>query len=121
MDPKKSKANHRMEMDPVWVEKVESKSSDGNGPSLGPEKVEGKSSNGNGSQKMEKKSILFQFGMSGNFQFTPVLEMPKHSHLIFITSDKKNSLVFVDSRRFGTWSESNGFSEAREPRPGLGT
>lgn len=73
--------------------------------------------NGNYSKNISCRSILFQFGMTGKFVFLPVDEMPKHSHLMFFTSDKLNALIFEDYRRFGKWTESEGFSEGRGPDP----
>ena len=46
-------------------------------------------------------SILFQFGMSGQFQFTRKDEQHKHAHLMFYTCDSpRHVLSFVDARRF---------------------
>ena len=46
-------------------------------------------------------SILFQFGMSGQFQFTREDEQHKHAHLMFYTCDSpRHVLSFVDVRRF---------------------
>lgn len=48
-------------------------------------------------------NILFHFGMSGKFMYTPVADLPKHAHLQFYTHDGENVLSFVDYRRFGRW------------------
>ena len=45
--------------------------------------------------------IIFQFGMSGCFSFTSEMDLPKHSHLMFFTSENpKMVLSFVDTRRY---------------------
>ena len=45
--------------------------------------------------------ILFRFGMSGKFLFSPVNETHKHAHLQFITTGKlAMALCFVDTRRY---------------------
>lgn len=52
--------------------------------------------------KKETKNlrILFRFGMSGRFQFTPVNDIHKHAHLRFFTKEEpKMVLSFVDVRR----------------------
>lgn len=50
-------------------------------------------------------SILFQFGMSGQFQFTCEDEQHKHAHLMFYTYDTpRHVLSFVDVRRFVWYS-----------------
>ena len=61
----------------------------------------------NGRQKknelIEPKSIriLFRFGMSGKFLFSPVNETHKHAHLQFLTRGKPAmALCFVDVRRY---------------------
>ncbi|BFY97901.1 hypothetical protein BsWGS_00941 [Bradybaena similaris] len=47
-------------------------------------------------------SIIFRFGMSGKFVFTPAQELLKHSHLSFFTKQSPVMAVsFVDPRRFG--------------------
>jgi len=63
--------------------------------------------------------ILFRFGMSGCFKFTPVDEMPKHAHLRFFTIDQKlqQVLSFVDYRRFGRWEVEGDWGKDRGPDP----
>ncbi|KAH9520435.1 Endonuclease 8-like 1 [Bulinus truncatus] len=61
-------------------------------------------------------SILFTFGMSGKFEFTPFDDRPKHSHLSFITKDEpKMALSFIDQRRFGKWCVGKSWSSDRGP------
>lgn len=47
-------------------------------------------------------SIVFQFGMSGCFQFTTIENLHKHAHLMFYTDDDEDAMVlsFVDTRRY---------------------
>ena len=62
--------------------------------------------------------LLFRFGMSGRFRFTPGNELFKHSHLVFYTTeDPQNALSFVDTRRFGSWREADGWGVGRGPDP----
>jgi len=59
----------------------------------------------------KKTSILFTFGMSGKFEFTPADELEKHSHLMFFTkSNPQMVLSFVDYRRFGKWFQGKNWS-----------
>ena len=61
-------------------------------------------------------SILFHFGMSGKFCYTPADELEKHSHLQFFTKDApKMALSFVDYRRFGRWFQDESWSVERGP------
>ena len=67
-----------------------------------------------------KKRVLFRFGMSGKFRFTPINELPKHSHLIFHTLNPSGmALSFVDPRRFGSWHETDTWGNGRGPDPVL--
>ncbi|XP_046581058.1 endonuclease 8-like 1 [Haliotis rubra] len=63
--------------------------------------------------------IMFQFGMSGKFNFCGVDEMEKHSHLNFYTKKAEGSnpevLSFVDYRRFGKWTEKWDWAADRGP------
>ena len=62
--------------------------------------------------------LLFRFGMTGRFCFTPAAELPKHAHLQFYTFDNpQHVLSFVDSRRFGSWRVSDSWGEERGPDP----
>ncbi|CAG5121336.1 unnamed protein product, partial [Candidula unifasciata] len=65
---------------------------------------------------LRSMSILFTFGMSGKFAFTPAQELLKHSHLSFITKEAPQMAVsFVDPRRFGRWVEGGTWSTDRGP------
>lgn len=60
--------------------------------------------------------IVFRFGMSGFFKFTPEDELPKHSHLRFYSSEKPcRVLSFVDARRFGSWHPGGTWQPSRGP------
>ncbi|XP_053258360.1 endonuclease 8-like 1 isoform X1 [Podarcis raffonei] len=64
----------------------------------------------------EPMDIIFRFGMSGNFKFVPVSEMPKHAHLRFYTrGSPPRALCFVDFRRFGRWEVSGSWQVDRGP------
>nr|XP_028600591.1 endonuclease 8-like 1 isoform X2 [Podarcis muralis] len=64
----------------------------------------------------EPMDIIFRFGMSGNFKFVPVSEMPKHAHLRFYTrGSPPRVLCFVDFRRFGRWEVSSSWQVDRGP------
>ena len=63
-----------------------------------------------------KTRLLFRFGMSGRFRFTPAKELVKHSHLVFYTNDSPQmALSFVDPRRFGSWCEIDDWGIDRGP------
>ena len=65
-----------------------------------------------------KTRLLFRFGMSGRFRFTPALEIPNHAHLQFSTDEQPpNVLSFIDVRRFGSWHVMDGWGEERGPDP----
>ncbi|KAL8616655.1 hypothetical protein ACOMHN_031637 [Nucella lapillus] len=59
--------------------------------------------------------LLFNFGMSGKFEFTPVSELHKHAHLSFFTKTGDMALSFVDYRRFGKWQTGADWSSDRGP------
>lgn len=60
--------------------------------------------------------VVFRFGMSGNFRFTAIAELPKHAHLRFYTSeDPQRVLSFVDVRRFGSWQPDGSWQKDRGP------
>uniref|UniRef100_A0A4W3IJD0 Nei-like DNA glycosylase 1 n=1 Tax=Callorhinchus milii TaxID=7868 RepID=A0A4W3IJD0_CALMI len=60
--------------------------------------------------------VVFRFGMSGQFKFTPVDELPKHAHLRFYTKDEpRRVLCFVDTRRFGSWETEGSWQPDRGP------
>ena len=62
--------------------------------------------------------LLFRFGMSGRFKFSPAEDIPKHAHLLFFTNEQpQNVLSFVDVRRFGSWHVADGWGEERGPDP----
>ncbi|KAK8381390.1 hypothetical protein O3P69_018459 [Scylla paramamosain] len=67
----------------------------------------------------ETLSILFRFGMSGNFKYTPVSDLPKHAHLQFYTINELTPMVlsFVDYRRFGRWEVEGDWGADRGPDP----
>jgi len=66
-----------------------------------------------------KTHILFRFGMSGCFKFTPLDLLPKHAHLQFFTTSEKPKQVlsFVDYRRFGRWEIEGDWGKDRGPDP----
>ncbi|XP_066272068.1 endonuclease 8-like 1 [Branchiostoma lanceolatum] len=65
---------------------------------------------------LESLKIVFRFGMSGMFRFTPASELPKHAHLMFHTTDKPPMVLsFVDVRRFGKWEVGGGWQKDRGP------
>ena len=55
-------------------------------------------------------------GMAGCFRMTPIGDEPKHSHLMFHTTDSQ-TLSFVDVRRFGKWKLGYSWSDNRGPDP----
>lgn len=60
--------------------------------------------------------IVFQFGMSGKFDFYEASELKKHAHLNFFTNDDpKMVLSYVDYRRFGSWKPGGDWSKERGP------
>uniref|UniRef100_K7FMS9 Endonuclease 8-like 1 n=1 Tax=Pelodiscus sinensis TaxID=13735 RepID=K7FMS9_PELSI len=62
--------------------------------------LKGQSQNG----PQQPMDVVFRFGMSGSFKFTPEAELPKHAHLRFYTKESpRRALCFVDFRRFGRW------------------
>jgi len=66
-----------------------------------------------------KTHLLFRFGMSGCFKFTPLDLLPKHAHLQFFTTNEKphQVLSFVDYRRFGRWEIEGDWGKDRGPDP----
>ncbi|EFX74223.1 hypothetical protein DAPPUDRAFT_57329 [Daphnia pulex] len=73
-------------------------------------------------RQLEKISILFRFGMSGCFKLSTVDDIPKHSHLRFLTITKDSEipiqvLNFVDFRRFGRWEKNADWGSDRGPCP----
>lgn len=64
--------------------------------------------------------IVFQFGMSGKFDFYDASELQKHAHLNFFTKTSLKGecqmvLSFVDYRRFGKWQPGGDWSVERGP------
>ncbi|KAG7276253.1 hypothetical protein CRUP_018635 [Coryphaenoides rupestris] len=60
--------------------------------------------------------VVFRFGMSGYFRFTPEVELPKHAHLRFSSNEKpRRVLSFVDARRFGSWQVNGSWQPDRGP------
>ncbi|XP_067090708.1 endonuclease 8-like 1 isoform X2 [Osmerus mordax] len=60
--------------------------------------------------------IIFHFGMSGFFRFTPEDELPKHAHLQFYSNEKPSRVLsFVDARRFGGWQPNGTWQPDRGP------
>jgi len=60
--------------------------------------------------------VVFRFGMSGYFRFTPEDELPKHAHLRFSSNEKpRRVLSFVDARRFGSWRANGSWQPDRGP------
>lgn len=74
---------------------------------------------GNGKKSANKRKpldIVFQFGMSGRFDFDKVAEMRKHAHLNFFTKDEPRMVLsYVDPRRFGKWQVGGYWSTKRGP------
>lgn len=74
---------------------------------------------GNGKKSANKRKpldIVFQFGMSGRFDFDKVAEMRKHAHLNFFTKDEPRMVLsYVDPRRFGKWQVGGDWSTKRGP------
>jgi endonuclease VIII-like 1 len=75
-------------------------------------------------QSKEKASksldIVFQFGMSGKFDFYEATVLQKHAHLNFFTQNNNANQVqmvlsFVDYRRFGKWQPGGSWSPERGP------
>ncbi|KAI3371285.1 hypothetical protein L3Q82_023906, partial [Scortum barcoo] len=67
-------------------------------------------------QADQPMNIVFRFGMSGYFRFTPEDELPKHAHLRFYTKETPcRVLSFVDARRFGSWHPSGSWQPGRGP------
>ncbi|XP_078541227.1 endonuclease 8-like 1 isoform X2 [Lissotriton helveticus] len=67
-------------------------------------------------EEEEPMDIVFRFGMSGTFRFTPEDEVPKHAHLRFYTADPpRRALCFVDTRRFGSWEVDGTWQPDRGP------
>ena len=50
----------------------------------------------------DELKISVAMGMTGNWAFVPTSEIPKHSHLMFHTTDG-HTLCLVDVRRFAKW------------------
>ncbi|XP_062600952.1 endonuclease 8-like 1 [Saccostrea cucullata] len=66
--------------------------------------------------KSRSLDIVFQFGMSGKFDFYEATELKKHAHLNFFTKEEpKMVLSFVDYRRFGKWQVGGEWSKERGP------
>ncbi|XP_069078260.1 endonuclease 8-like 1 isoform X1 [Pleurodeles waltl] len=67
-------------------------------------------------EKEEPMDLVFRFGMSGTFRFTPADDVPKHAHLRFYTAEPpRNALCFVDTRRFGSWEVNGTWQPDRGP------
>lgn len=67
-------------------------------------------------KKTTYMDIMFQFGMSGRFDFYEATELKKHAHLNFFTQgEPKMVLSFVDYRRFGKWQVGQDWSLERGP------
>ncbi|KAJ8344490.1 hypothetical protein SKAU_G00318190 [Synaphobranchus kaupii] len=65
---------------------------------------------------VQPMDVVFRFGMSGYFRFTPVEELPKHAHLRFYTNENsRRALSFVDARRFGSWEPNGTWQPDRGP------
>ncbi|XP_035668193.1 endonuclease 8-like 1 [Branchiostoma floridae] len=84
--------------------------------SLNPLEEEDKGKKKKKGKVLESLKIVFRFGMSGMFRFTPVSEIPKHAHLMFHTRDEPPMVLsFVDVRRFGRWEVGGGWQKDRGP------
>lgn len=67
-------------------------------------------------EEEQPMDIVFRFGMSGTFRFTPEDEVPKHAHLRFYTAEpQRRALCFVDTRRFGSWEVNGTWQPDRGP------
>ncbi|XP_068595737.1 LOW QUALITY PROTEIN: endonuclease 8-like 1 [Brachionichthys hirsutus] len=67
-------------------------------------------------QADQPMDVVFRFGMSGSFRFTPEDELPKHAHLRFHTAQKPcRVLSYVDARRFGRWQPGGAWQPSRGP------
>ncbi|KAI4872188.1 hypothetical protein NFI96_031030 [Prochilodus magdalenae] len=67
-------------------------------------------------EEQPSMDVVFHFGMSGYFRFTPVDELPKHAHVRFYTNeDPQRVLSFVDVRRFGGWQPNGTWQRDRGP------
>lgn len=67
-------------------------------------------------QNLEPMDVVFRFGMSGFFRFTPENELPKHAHLRFYTPEEpRRVLSYVDVRRFGSWHPNGTWQPDRGP------
>jgi endonuclease VIII-like 1 len=64
--------------------------------------------------QINNKKLLCNMGMSGNWVFVKTGEEPKHSHLMFDTTDGY-TLALVDFRRFSRWKWVEGWSDNRGP------
>ena len=63
---------------------------------------------------INEKQLLCNMGMSGNWIFVKTNQEPKHSHLMFDTTDGY-TLALVDFRRFSRWKWVEGWSDNRGP------
>jgi len=71
---------------------------------------------GQAGQADQPMDVVFRFGMSGFFRFTPEDELPKHAHLRFYTKEQPcRVLSFVDARRFGGWQPNGTWQPDRGP------
>lgn len=76
----------------------------------------GTQSKGKTGQNQAAMDVVFRFGMSGYFRFTPTTELPKHAHLRFYTNEvPQRVLSFVDVRRFGSWQPDGSWQKERGP------
>lgn len=69
-------------------------------------------------ENQEPMDVVFRFGMSGFFRFTPENEVPKHAHLRFYTREEpphRQVLSYVDVRRFGSWQPNGTWQPDRGP------
>lgn len=64
--------------------------------------------------KDSKKELYMSMGMSGNWFFSKIEDIKKHSHLKFYTTDGY-VLSFVDPRRFGKWKFKEDWDRTRSP------
>jgi endonuclease VIII-like 1 len=64
--------------------------------------------------QINDKKLLCNMGMSGNWVFLKKGNEPKHSHLMFDTTDGY-TLALVDFRRFSRWKWVEGWSGNRGP------
>lgn len=62
-----------------------------------------------------KISVIFNFEMSGRFEYCDANSTHKHAHLKFFSNENPQVLSFVDPRRFGKWEVRSKWNSERGP------